>query len=208
MKSKVVHQKIEDVKSNPNNPRTIKDSKFKKLVASIKEMPEMLDMRPIMVDENNVVIGGNMRLKACRELKHKKVATIVYTREIHGQSYICNVLKKNYEEAIESLVIKDNVSFGDWDWDMLANEWNNKQLDEWGMDVWQPEDEIDYSILDDVDADNAIDGMRDGIKRAVMIEFDSEDYEEAYELVKVLRHTGNLGKQILSVLRNIKTDNV
>jgi ParB-like chromosome segregation protein Spo0J len=113
--------KIKDIIPNPNNPRTIKDDKFKKLVQSIKEFPEMLELRPIVIDENNIVLGGNMRLKACQELGLKDVPTI-YAKDLT-------------EEQKKEFIIKDNVGFGEWNWDDLANDWDDAQLVEWGLDL-------------------------------------------------------------------------
>ena len=118
---------INEVKSNPNNPRIIKDDKFKKLVASIKELPQMLELRPIVVNEDMVVLGGNMRLKACKEAGLKEIPIIKAT--------------DLSEEQQRSFIIKDNVGYGEWDWDALANEWDAEQLEEWGLDVWKVEEE-------------------------------------------------------------------
>jgi ParB-like chromosome segregation protein Spo0J len=118
---------INEVKSNPNNPRIIKDDKFKKLVASIKELPQMLELRPIVVNEDMVVLGGNMRLKACKEAGLKEIP-IIKASELN-------------EEQQRAFIIKDNVGFGEWDWDALANEWDAEQLQEWGLDVWKVEEE-------------------------------------------------------------------
>ena len=113
--------KLSEVKSNPNNPRTIKDEKFKKLVASIKGFPEMLSLRPIVVNDDMVVLGGNMRLKACKEAGLKEVP-IIKASDLT-------------DEQQKEFIIKDNVGFGDWDWDMLGNEWDVEQLQDWGLDV-------------------------------------------------------------------------
>ena len=113
--------KISQVKTNPNNPRLIKDDKFKKLVRSVKEFPEMLEIRPIVVDKDNIVLGGNMRLRACQEAGLKEVS-IIKAEEL---------TKKQQREFI----IKDNVGFGEWDWDDLANEWEVDELGEWGLDL-------------------------------------------------------------------------
>lgn len=118
--------KISEVKNNPKNPRLIKDEKFKKLVESIKAFPEMLEKRPIVVDEDMVVLGGNMRLKASKEAGIKKIWIDI----AEGWS----------EEKKAEFIIKDNASFGEWDWDILANEWDNEQLNEWGLEVWNTED--------------------------------------------------------------------
>jgi len=113
--------KISEVKGNPKNPRLIKDDKFKKLVKSIQEFPQMLELRPIVVDENNIVLGGNMRLKACKEAGLKEV-------------YIVKA-ENLTEEQKDEFIVKDNVGFGEWDWDMLANEWDAESLSDWGLDV-------------------------------------------------------------------------
>ena len=121
--------KISKVKGNPNNPRIIKNDKFKKLVKSIQEFPEMLKLRPIVVDEDMMVLGGNMRLKASKDAGFKEV----WIEIAEGLT----------EEQEKEFIVKDNVGFGEWDWDMLGNVWDNAKLGEWGMDVWQPElDEV------------------------------------------------------------------
>lgn len=113
--------KISQVKTNPNNPRLIKDHKFKKLVKSIKEFPEMLEIRPIVVDKDNIVLGGNMRLRACQEAGLKEV-------------YILKASQLTEKQQRE-FIIKDNVGFGEWDWDDLANEWDAEELEDWGLDL-------------------------------------------------------------------------
>ena len=112
--------KVSDIKSNPNNPRVIKDDKFDKLVTSIKEFPEMLEARPIVVNPDMVVLGGNMRLKALKAAGVKEAPVYVATWD---------------EIKQKEFIIKDNVGFGSWDWEVLANEWESDQLDEWGLDV-------------------------------------------------------------------------
>jgi hypothetical protein len=121
--------KISKVKGNPNNPRLIKNDKFKKLVKSIQEFPEMLKLRPIVVDEDMMVLGGNMRLKASKDAGLKEV----WIEIAEGLT----------EEQKKEFIVKDNVGFGEWEWDMLANEWDSVQLAEWGLDVWQNEDDIE-----------------------------------------------------------------
>ena len=123
--------KISKVKGNPSNPRIIKNDKFKKLVTSIKEFPEMLKLRPIVVDEDMMVLGGNMRLKASKDAGLKEV----WIEIAEGLT----------EEQKKEFIVKDNVGFGEWEWDMLANEWDSVQLAEWGLDVWQNEDDIETS---------------------------------------------------------------
>ena len=117
------------IKPNPNNPRLIKDNKFKLLVKSIQEFPEMLELRPIVIDENNIVLGGNMRLKACIEAGLTEVPVKVATLT---------------EQQKNEFIIKDNVGFGEWDWDDLANSWNVEELTDWGLDI----PNFDATVLD------------------------------------------------------------
>ncbi len=119
MKSELIP--ISKVKANPNNPRIIKDEKFKKLVKSIQEFPQMLEIRPIVVNEEMIVLGGNMRLKACQEAGLKEVH-IIKASELT-------------EEQQKEFIIKDNVGFGEWDWNDLANNWDSDKLEEWGLDI-------------------------------------------------------------------------
>ena len=136
--------KISEIKNNPNNPRLIKDAKFKKLVKSIQEFPEMLELRPIVVDENMIVLGGNMRLKACIEAGLKEVWIEV-----------ANLTEQQKKE----FTIKDNVGFGEWEWDMLANEWEQTELEGWGLDGFPFEDktleaeEDNFEVPDEIKTD-------------------------------------------------------
>ncbi|MEY2867630.1 MAG: hypothetical protein RIR01_8 [Bacteroidota bacterium] len=118
---KITTVKINDIKLNPNNPRLIKDDKFAKLVQSIKDFPEMLNIRPIVVNDDMIILGGNMRYKACKEAGLKEVPII----KTSGLS----------EEKQREFLIKDNISGGEWDWNMLANEWDELELDNWGLDI-------------------------------------------------------------------------
>jgi ParB-like chromosome segregation protein Spo0J len=138
---------INEVKPNPKNPRIIKDVKFNKLVTSIKEFPDMLNKRPLIVftdvDNKYVVLGGNMRLKACKEIGLKEIPIIVADEWT--------------EEQKNEFLIKDNVGFGEWDWDSLANEWDVEKLDNWGLDIpnfnnvdySEKNEEIDIDSLDE-----------------------------------------------------------
>ena len=119
MKIKTV--KLSEIKINPNNPRLIKDDKFFKLVKSIQGFPKMLEIRPIVVNADMIVLGGNMRLKACKEAGLKEVP-VIFADDLT-------------EEQQKEFIIKDNVGFGEWDWEMIANEWDAEQLDEWGLDL-------------------------------------------------------------------------
>lgn len=119
---------IKSVKVNLNNPRILKDEKFAKLKQSITDAPWMLEARPIVVDEDNIVLGGNMRYQALKELGYK---------EIH-----CVQLASLTPEQKQEFIIKDNVSFGEWDWEVLANEWDIAKLEEWGLEL--PVDSVEH----------------------------------------------------------------
>jgi len=166
---------INKVKLNPNNPRVIKDDKFNKLVKSIQEFPQMLELRPIVVNSDMVVLGGNMRLRACQEAGFKEIPVVI--------------ADELTEQEQKQFIIKDNVSFGVWDWDNLANEWDSEELGEWGIDLpnFETTKELDYSVLDDVDIDSQLDEMAGAVRKAIQIEFEPEHYEEAQELVKFWR---------------------
>lgn len=121
------------LKENLENPRTINKEKFDDLVKSVKEFPEMLSLRPIVVDTDMIIIGGNMRHKAYSSLGYEKIPVIVYSEEYHKKSKS----SKTYNEARNEFIIKDNVGSGQWDWDILANEWTASELNEWGLGVWE-----------------------------------------------------------------------
>ena len=138
-------KKITDIKLNPNNPRLIKDDKFKKLVQSIKDFPEMLDIRPIVVNKDMIILGGNMRFRACKEAGIKEIPVIVTDLS---------------EDKQREFLIKDNTSGGEWDWDMIANEWDAEELETWGLDlpVFDIKDEgtaeeDNYEVPDTIETD-------------------------------------------------------
>ena len=156
---------IQKVKPNTNNPRVIKDFKFKKLVQSIQEFPEMLEKRPIVVDEDMIVLGGNMRLKACIEAGLKKIDVII----AEGWS----------EKQKQEFIIKDNVGYGEWDWDVLANEWSIDDLNNWDIDL-----PLDFN--EDL-KDEDLDGEEKKEKPSIKITFQNvEDLEEAELSIKDL----------------------
>jgi DNA modification methylase len=129
---------INEIKPNPNNPRIIKDDKFKKLVKSIQDFPQMLELRPIVIDENNIVLGGNMRLKACIEAGLKDVPV--------------KQAKELTEEQKKEFIVKDNVGYGEWDWDDLANNWDAEELTDWGLDI----PNFDSNVLEAEEDDFAV----------------------------------------------------
>jgi len=131
----VTEVKIGEIKANSNNPRIIKDDKFKKLVKSIQEFPEMLKLRPIVVNDDMVVLGGNMRLKACKEAGLKSIPIIKASSLTEQQQ--------------KEFIVKDNVGYGEWDWDDLANNWDAEQLTDWGLDIPNFEAEVLEAEEDD-----------------------------------------------------------
>lgn len=161
---------IKDVIPNPENPRLIKDENFKKLVRSIKEFPQMLNIRPIVVNEEMVTLGGNMRLKACIEAGLKKVPII----RAEGLS----------EQQQREFIVKDNLGYGEWDWDMLANSWDMEELGHWGLtvDKWAGAEEEDG---EEEDGENDRE-----YKKQIMVHMREDDYQEALDLLKWHRKRG------------------
>lgn len=130
--------KLKDIKPNPNNPRIIRDERFEKLKASIQEFPKMMRLRPIVIDADGTILGGNMRLRALQALGYKEIPDEWVKRA-----------EELTEEEKQRFIIADNVGFGEWDWSTLANEWDAGDLEAWGLDVpgfdapskdgWNPE---------------------------------------------------------------------
>ena len=116
--------KLSNIKPNPNNPRIIKDDRFKKLVKSIEEFPKMMALRPMVINKDNIILGGNMRFKALKELGYKEVPNEWIKRA-----------EDLTEDETRRFIIADNVGFGEHDWEMLANEWDVKELGEWGLEI-------------------------------------------------------------------------
>lgn len=140
--------KVSDIKPNPSNPRLIKDDKFKKLVKSVQEFPEMLELRPVVVNADMVILGGNMRWKACKEAGLKEIPVTIASGLTHEQE--------------REFIIKDNVSGGEWDWEMLGIEWDADKLEEWGLDLPK-------------DLDSEIDDLSDKLVEKYLIEIECED---------------------------------
>jgi len=169
--------KISKVRPNESNPRIIKDNKFKKLVKSIKDFPEMLKLRPIVVNKDMVVLGGNMRLRACKEAGLKEV----YILKADGLT----------EQQQKEFIVKDNVGFGEWDWDALGNEWNSELLNEWGMEVWQMTDEVD---IDDLFEDVEQKDKKEVNK--IVLEYSEKDYNL---IVKRLKEENQRAEDIFKI---------
>lgn len=192
---KPVKVNIKDIKLNPNNPRVVKDIKFKKLVKSIQDFPEMLELRPIVVDEDNVILGGNMRYRALQEAGIKEV-------------YIIKALGLT-EEKKKEFVIKDNVSYGEWDWEIIANEWDTMALQDWGLDVWMKPEEVDLSVLDEDEPKQDLEAMASDVKKAICIEFNISDYQNAFDLVAWCRKANiYIGELVIEKLKEVKERHV
>jgi DNA modification methylase len=169
--------KLSKIKNNPNNPRLIKDDKFKKLCESIKALPKMMELRPIVVDDNFIVQGGNMRLKALNELGYKEIPD-TWVKEAKDFS----------EDELKEFIIKDNVGFGEWDWDDLANNWDTEKLEEWGLDI--PDfavkeleaEEDDYEVPDEIKTDIVIGDLFEIVEHRLLCG-DSTDSDQVAKLM-------------------------
>jgi ParB-like chromosome segregation protein Spo0J len=156
------------IKLNPNNPRLIKDDKFKKLVQSIKDFPEMLDIRPIVVNADMIILGGNMRYKACVEAGLKEIPVIVADNLT--------------EEQQREFLIKDNTSGGEWDWEMLANEWNSEDLDKWGLDIPELKEIDEAEEGDEIKIPKSLQVIPKKEYILIMADEDSEEWQELQQI--------------------------
>lgn len=134
--------KLSEIFLNPDNPRVIKDEKFKRLVKSIKEFPEMLNLRPIVVNKNMMVLGGNMRLKACKEAGLKELPILVAEN-----------LSENQEKEF---IIKDNLCYGEWNYEAIENEWEMDLICDWGVDLPKMKEQEVFESLDTDKQENII----------------------------------------------------
>ena len=160
---------VAHLKPNPNNPRIIKGDKFHKLVQSIKDFPEMLLVRPIVVNRDMVVLGGNMRLKAVQEAKIKEVMVDVVDWS---------------DDRQKEFIVKDNVGFGEWDFDALANEWTLEPLDKWGLDLWSLEE---ASIQEEVGEPEPTEDKPSEVVNRIVLEYSEPDH------AKVIKALNKLG---------------
>lgn len=187
--------KISDVKLNPNNPRIIKDDKFAKLVKSIKELPEMLEIRPIVVNADMVVLGGNMRLKACKEAGLKEVPIIIADNLT--------------EEQQREFLIKDNVSGGEWDFEMLANEWDVEKLDDWGLNVPLFNDDMtnneDYEGLDQL---SKLDKFLSAELKRMFLVYDNDTFENVVNWFNNQQEKHELENHSQVILKLMENENI
>jgi len=160
---------ISQIKPNPENPRIIKDHKFKQLVESIKSFPQMLELRPIVIDENNIVLGGNMRLKACTEAGLTDVP-VIYAKDLT-------------EKQKKEFIIKDNVGYGEWDWDDLANNWDEQLLTEWGLDILNFQTDTFADLNKELSLDDVTDSM------CINLKYTEEEYYVVKEALSKIAST-------------------
>jgi ParB-like chromosome segregation protein Spo0J len=154
--------KLKDIKPNPNNPRVLRDDKFQKLKQSITEFPKMLSLRPMVIDENNVVLGGNMRLRALQELGFNDIDEAWVKRS-----------SDLTEEEKKRFIIADNVAFGEWDWDTLANDWEVVDLEAWGLDIPQ------FDTVEEQEMEDLSDKIKSMFKIEVICK-DEQEQEKTY----------------------------
>lgn len=191
--------KINEVKPNPKNPRLIKDDKFKKLVKSIEEFPDMLNKRPLIVftdtDGKYVVLGGNMRLKALKELNYKEVPIILADEWT--------------EEQKAEFLIKDNVGFGEWDWDNLANEWESELLNDWGLNVPLFNDDMtnneDYEGLDQL---SKLDKFLNAELKRMFLVYDNETFENVVNWFNKQQDKHELENHSQVILKLMENENL
>ena len=155
---------INEIKPNPNNPRLIKDHKFKQLVKSIQDFPQRLELRPIVIDENNMVLGGNMRLKACIE------AGLTDVPVIHANN-LSEPQKKEF-------IVKDNVGYGEWDWDDLANNWDAEELTQWGLDI------PNFDVIDEKEQIDLSDKLKSEFKIEIICKSEEEQEQTYNKLIE------------------------
>lgn len=183
---------ISKIKPNPSNPRIIKDDRFEKLVKSIKDFPKMMELRPIIVDSNNMILGGNMRLKALNYLSYKKIP----------KSWIKQASDLTDKEK-EQFIIKDNVGFGDWDWDMLANEWNEDELNEWGLDCFNLKEGIELPVSEVLNQlDKKADSYMNATSSSFLLIYEKKEYMKMLEYFNKLEKEG-YGKNPSIIVKTI-----
>ena len=185
---------LSEIKSNPNNPRIIKDDKFHKLVESIKTFPRMLEIRPIVVNKDMIVLGGNMRLRACKEAGIKKVH-VIFADDLT-------------EEQQREFIIKDNVGFGEWDWAMLANEWDYKELDDWGLTLPNFDDNLtNNNDYEGKDQSSKLDKFMDAELKRMFLVFDNDTFDNVVEWMNSIQTQNKLDNHSQVILHLMENEN-
>ena len=183
----------------PKNPRYIKDAKFEKLKKSIEDNPEMLGARELIVYPYNdkfVIIGGNMRYTACKELGYKELP--------------CKVLPADYSaDQLRAITIKDNVAFGENDWENLANEWGSEELEEWGMEIPNFIDNLsnieDYDGLDQL---SKLDKFMNAELKRMFLVYENETYERVVKWFEQKQSKYNIEDNSLVILKIMELENI
>jgi ParB-like chromosome segregation protein Spo0J len=168
--------KISEIHINPENPRIIKDENFKSLVNSIREFPKMMKLRPIVIDNEKMVLGGDKRYKALKELKYKDIPDdwVKYADDLT-------------EEEKKRFIILDNLNSGSWDWDMLANEWNEELLADWGLEI----PDLDKVIKKKEE-------LKDFSRSHVLISYHPDQHLQVQKLLEQLDNIQNIEIEIAS----------
>ena len=164
--------KLSEIKPNPNNPRVLRDERFEKLKQSIQEFPKMMSLRPMVIDSDGIILGGNMRYRALQDLGYKEVPDEWVKRA-----------EELTEEEKQRFIIADNVGFGDWDWDALGNDWDAEQLTDWGLEIpgWKEEDYSDKNK--EIDADDFEDKM------IIKLQYTEDEYRIVKEQLSKVAQT-------------------
>jgi hypothetical protein len=185
---------LSEIKSNPNNPRIIKDDKFHKLVESIKTFPRMLEIRPIVVNKDMIVLGGNMRLRACKEAGIKKIH-VIFADDLT-------------EEQQREFIIKDNVGFGEWDWAMLANEWDYKELDNWGLTLPNFDDNLtNNNDYEGKDQSSKLDKFMDAELKRMFLVFDNDTFDNVVVWMNSIQTQNKLDNHSQVILHLMENEN-
>lgn len=169
---------IKRIKPNTKNPRVIKDSKFKQLVQSIKDFPQMLQLRPIVVNDEWVVLGGNQRLKACKEAGLEEVPVIHASELTPAQQ--------------QEFIVKDNVSAGEWDWQLASDQWLGQDLTTWGLELPQFVDTTPEPAIDEDIIARRLETYINATVKHITLYFNAERYAEVLETMKRIEETEGL----------------
>ena len=192
--------KLSQIKPNPNNPRIIKDDKFDKLVKSIKDFPKMMELRPMVINKDNIVLGGNMRLKALKELGYKEVPDEWVKRA-----------EDLTEDEQRQFIIKDNVGFGEHDWEMLATEWGADELSDWGLEVpagWGEDDLSNNEKYEGLDQLSKLDKFLDAEVKRMFLVYDNATFEKVVTWFEKKQADFNLENNSDVILKIIENENI
>lgn len=176
---------IDKIFPHPKNPRFIRNEKYLEQKKSITETPEMMTLRPVIIDENDIILGGHQRWRACKELGWKDIPVMPYTRDMHLKSESWTIYGKSYEAVGAEVAIKDNTHYGQFDYDILANEWDDFPLVDWGLDLYLNNDKNDLNISEEWTDMPEFDQQDLRPYRQMIISFKSEkDIKDFAQLIK------------------------